>query len=511
MPDNGLGSTSCRAEGSISSAVAGAGLRRYASGMASKTTLNAKNLETLGAARLAGLLIEVSAGSAVAKRRLRLELAGAQSPQEAGREVAKRLTSIARARSRMNWKTRKALVRDLESQLQAIRTQIAPADPAEALALAWRFLQVATPLLTRCDDSGGTVIDLFHRACTALGDIALAAQPAPEALADAAVDALHDNVYGQYGGLISDLAPALGAAGLTCLRQRIEGVAASPVPVPQRADWKAVGYRSGGVVYAHQLEEQTRQALVRTALRDIADAQGDVDGFIAQHDPARRKLPDVCAEIATRLLAAGRAEEALVYLDAAAAGAARDGCRAWQDIRLDVLEALCRRQEAQAFRLACFTRDLSADLLRAYLKRLPDFEDIEAEERAMAHAASYPDVFAALVFFLGWPALDQAARLLQDRHGDLTGDLSDGLAPAAELLSVRYPLAAMLALRAMIDATLTAARSARYSLAAGYLATCAELDTRIDDLGRFEAHAVYVARLKSMHGKKSGFWSRVDG
>ena len=66
--------------------------------MATKSTLNAKNLEPLGTARLAELLIEISTGSAVAKRRLRLELAGAQSPKEAAREVAKRLTSIARAK-----------------------------------------------------------------------------------------------------------------------------------------------------------------------------------------------------------------------------------------------------------------------------------------------------------------------------------------------------------------------------------------------------------------------------
>ena len=118
--------------------------------MASKTTLNAKNLETLGAGRLAELLIEISTGSAVAKRRLRLELAGAQSPKEAGREVAKRLTSIARARSFVNWQNRKPLVTDLESQLRAIKEQIAPTDPAEGLALAWRFMQFATPLFERC-------------------------------------------------------------------------------------------------------------------------------------------------------------------------------------------------------------------------------------------------------------------------------------------------------------------------------------------------------------------------
>ena len=45
--------------------------------MASKTTLNAKNLEALGTERLAQLLIEVSTGNAAAKRKLRLALAGA--------------------------------------------------------------------------------------------------------------------------------------------------------------------------------------------------------------------------------------------------------------------------------------------------------------------------------------------------------------------------------------------------------------------------------------------------
>jgi hypothetical protein len=43
--------------------------------MASKKTLNARNLEALGARRLAVLLIEIGTGDAAAKRRLRLELA----------------------------------------------------------------------------------------------------------------------------------------------------------------------------------------------------------------------------------------------------------------------------------------------------------------------------------------------------------------------------------------------------------------------------------------------------
>ena len=49
---------------------------RYQTFMASKTTLNAKNLEALGAKRLAELLIEVITAVAAMKRGLRLELAG---------------------------------------------------------------------------------------------------------------------------------------------------------------------------------------------------------------------------------------------------------------------------------------------------------------------------------------------------------------------------------------------------------------------------------------------------
>jgi hypothetical protein len=474
--------------------------------MASKSTLNAKNLEALGAERLAQLLIEISTGSAVAKRRLRLELAGAQSPKEAGREVAKRLTSIARARSFVNWQNRKPLVTDLESQLRAIREQIAPSDPTEALALTWRFMQIATPLFERCDDSSGIVIGVFHDACALLGEIAHAAGTPPEALADAAVEALRDNGYGQYDGIIAILTPALGAEGLAHLKARIEALAATPVPVPPKGEWETVGYGSGGATYAHQMEERARQSLVRMALKDIADAMGDVGAFIVQYDPATRKVPKIAAEIATRLLAAGRAGDALGFLERAEFGGRAWVPEEWQAARLDVLEALGRSDEAQAFRLECYHRSLAADHLRAYLKRLADFDDVDAEEQAMAHAVAYPESLSALHFLIHWPALSRAAQLVQQRFDALDGDRYEILTPAAEALSARYPLAASLALRAMIDFTLNAGRSSRYQHAARHLAECDALASQIEDFGTVEPHANYVARLRRDHGRKSGFW-----
>ena len=476
--------------------------------MASKTTLNAKNLETLGAARLADLLIKISTGSAVAKRRLRLELAGAQSPKEAGREVAKRLTSIARGRSFVNWQNRKPLVTDLQSQLRAIKEQIAPVDPAQGLALAWRFMQVATPLFERCDDSSGIVIGVFHDACALLGEIALTAGTPPDRLADAAVEALGDNGYGQYDGLIAILTPALGSEGLGHLKQLIETLAAAPVPIPPKGEWEAVGYGRGGATYAHEMAERSRQSVVTMALKDIADAMGDVDAFIAQYEPKTRKVPGIAAKIAVRLLAAGRAGDALGFIERADT---KDSWvpREWLDTRLDVLDALDRKDEAQAFRWRCFESTLAPEYLRDFLKQLPDFEDIEAEDRSMDYAATHPSLLTALGFFLEWPSLERAARLLIDRPDEINGDRYELLVPAAEALSERFPLAATLALRAMIDFTLSKARSKRYGYAARHLVECESLASRIEDYGTVEPHAAYVARLKHEHGRKTGYWGHI--
>lgn len=472
--------------------------------MASKTTLNARNLEPLGAARLAELLIEISTGSAVSQRRLRLELAGAQSPAEAARAIAKRLISIARARSTITWKTRKTLITDLESQLRAIRTQIAPADPTEALALTWRFLQIADPLFARCDDSSGAVMALFHDACTLLGQIALQAQPTPKSLADAVVHALQDNTYGQYDGLIAILSPALGPEGLSLLKAKIEAL--KPIPIPPKSQWQVVAYGSGGPAYEHQTHERFRQSMVSMALKDIADATGDPDAFIAQYDAERQKLPLIAAQIATRLLAAGRPNDALKTLEATQFRNATGIPDEWQAIHLDVLESLGRTDQAQALRLNTFHRTLAPHHLRAYLKRLPDFDDVEAEEAAIAHAMRHPSALQALHFLINWPALTKAAELVQKRLPELDGDRYDILTAAAEALAPRHPLAATLTLRTMIDFTLTTAKSARYQHAARHLADCDLLAPHITTFAPFEPHTTYLARLHRDHARKSGFW-----
>ena len=58
------------------------------------------------------------------------------------------------------------------------------------------------------------------------------------------------------------------------------------------------------------MAERSQVSTVRLALMEIADALGDVDAYIEQYDEQARKAPKIAAEIALRLLAAGRAQEA---------------------------------------------------------------------------------------------------------------------------------------------------------------------------------------------------------
>lgn len=88
--------------------------------MASKKTLNAKNMEAIDAERLVELPIEISTDDAAAKRRLLLELVGAESPAEIAKEERKRLTTISRSQSFVDWQNRRALVDDLGTQRRTI-------------------------------------------------------------------------------------------------------------------------------------------------------------------------------------------------------------------------------------------------------------------------------------------------------------------------------------------------------------------------------------------------------
>ena len=287
---------------------------------AAKGTLNAKNLEALGAARLAELLIQLCEGNNASMRLLRLALAEQKGPLEMARELRKRLASIARAGSLLDDHQRDELVRELERQRQAICGPIAAHDADLAVDLLWEVLELSAELIERCDDRDAVLRDWFHQASAALSQVALAEGGKPQNLADQVYAAVVSNSYGQFDPIVRDLGPALGNEGLAHLRLRLE----------------TLRQRSSGTATAKSQPD----LIVSIAMLDIADALGDAEAYLAEyrdHSPEALTVPAIAAKVATRLTKAGRAEQALTLLQAADPTLRRrsTGAEAWCDARLD--------------------------------------------------------------------------------------------------------------------------------------------------------------------------------
>ena len=119
-----------------------------------------------------------------------------------------------------------------------------------------------------------------------------------------------------------------------------------------------------------------------------------------------------------------------------------------------------------------------------------------------------PDLHSAIQFFVDWRSPARASELLLKRHLDLDGNLFEHLTLVAEALLEGFPLAATLALRAMIDFTLRHGRSSRYAHCARHLEACATMAARVESFGEFEPHgpggrgAAFCSRL---------IWPLLDG
>lgn len=476
--------------------------------MASEKTLNAKNLAALGADRLAALLLELAKGDAAAKRKLRLELASKSGGDDIAALVRKRLATIGKSKSFVDWRKVRALAKDLEAQRAAIMKFVASTQQTEAVDLLWRLLELAPSVYERCDDSNGLIGDVMYEALDNLGEVAAAAKLPSDRFAERVFDSVCANDYAQFDGLIEEMADALGKKGLDLLKVKFERLAASPPAKPEKQERRVMAIGSSGAIYEDDYANDRHARLVRSALTEIADALGDVDGYAARFSDTEQANPAIAANIAERLLVAGRAPEALAALVKADPHIGQG--RSWPDwerVRIDVLEELGRSSDAQTERWAIFERDLDADYLRAYLKRLPDFEDEEAEFRAIKHVRKYVGFHQALQFLINWPAHDAAADLILERHSELDGDHYWLLTPAADGIDQRHPLAATLILRAMIGFALDKARSKRYGHAARHLKTCEYLANRIEDWDCHPRYEAWVADLRLRHGRKAAFWS----
>lgn len=390
------------------------GVKRPRTSSRSKVTV--ENLVRLGAGRLAEILAGVAETRPDLKRRLRMELAAEEGPSTLAAQIDRRLAAFETSRGQVTWRQGPAFLRDLDAVRQLIAERLAALDRHAAVERLLRFIDAARQLEARYRERGGKFDAVFERAASDLGR------------------------------LLGGLAPELAAAML------VESLARNS------SGWKA--WLPG--LLAHAPLELAREALHDMSerrgavpgwislIRQLADAAGDVDAVRATYTAQALGTPSIAAELARRFLTAGRIAEAGDILRAAAprrnAGGGADLDFDWESVWIDVLERSGEAAAAQQARWASFERTLSSDRLRAFVSRLSDFDDVEAETRAIKIAAEHADFQRGLGFLMTWPSLAAAAGMIERRSDEIRAP-SEAVELWASKLRRRYPRAAHLLLR----------------------------------------------------------------
>ncbi|CAN7622253.1 hypothetical protein LJR164_004591 [Phenylobacterium sp. LjRoot164] len=356
-------------------------------------------------------MFEVAESRPDLKRRLRMELAAEQGPGPLAGEIDKRLTAFETSRGKITWRQRPAFIRDLDALRALVALRLAPLDPDAAAERLLRFIDTARQANLRYREREDELSQVFGRAAQDLGPLLARAAAGPAALA--LVESLKANPVGWKAWLPGLLESGSSDLAGEALRQLAEHRGATP----------------GWI----------------TLIRQLADAAGELDALMATYTAEALKTPGVAAEIAQRLLAAQRVDEAGQLLKSAVQpkrGVDID----WESAWIDYLQASGQADAAQAARWASFERTMSVDRLKTYLARLDDFDDVEAEGKAMELAAGFADFQTGLGFLITWPSLPAAAGMVEQRQGEI--DLDPDTAELwAGKLRRRHSQAALLLLR----------------------------------------------------------------
>jgi hypothetical protein len=457
--------------------------RARATRSSSKLTL--ENLESLGAARLARLVLNQAETDPIFARAARMEMAARDDSGALAHEIGKRLKTIRRSRSFIEWDKVRPLAQDLDQLRAGIAGPLAETSPREAIELMRLFLSLAEPVFERADDSSGALGDVFRQGGEDLGKLwCRVGVPEPNILAGDILTLIESDGYGVFDGLPEAASPALGKAGRAALRHMLlERQASLPDAERRRFD-----YTAGWL------------------LPKLADLDDDVDAYIATVDPDRRNAL-LNAKVAERLIAHGRCEEALGWIEAPTERGHNE--RELADLKLQALCAMGRREDAQAQRKAIFDRWLDSQALRDWLKNLPDFEDFDAEQQALDQAMAFDPGVPALAFLVEWPDLKRAGQLVRARIDQLDGRVYDILRPCAEALSSSDPVGATLLYRQLVTGVLDRGASKYYAYAVRDFVAAGKLADGIDAGADIMRHVDWIDLLRRSHGRKIGFWSQI--
>ncbi|MFH1679803.1 MAG: DUF6880 family protein [Candidatus Eisenbacteria bacterium] len=405
------------------------------------------------------------------------------TPTEKVRRVRAGIAGLKRMRRFVDYRESFALARKLEALLGDLN--LAADDPRTGVELVAAFYETDEKVLGNCDDSSGSVGDIYRIAAADLFVRYATACEEKRRLADLLWRLIGKDDYGVRDVLLD------------------RAVAYLPEELLRELIFRAW---SEARKEEDEFRARRRYMFVESLARQLKDP--------ATYEKARRaswpKLgPAACYDIAEVYLEAGDTGTALSWVNRVPKGEAFQA-----DRRDDLLLALYTKTGEQSERDTVARRIFrgsrsgeALDELIAILGEARRAEVIHEESRLIAGAEelSIGDAF----FLVECGLLDEAASYLLDRADQLDGEYYAGVLPLCKVMEKdeRF-LVASLIYRALLDSILARGISKHYTHGVRYLRKLDALAPKVEDWKRFAPHDVYAAALRKDHARKSAFWKR---
>lgn len=453
-----------------------------------------KGLSSLGAEKLAEILLQEAAANKPLKIRLQAAIAGELGSAKICAMIDKRLDQIEKSTSRITAARSRDMAVELSGLVRTIHAELGSTDRLAASERMLRLVAMQVLLVHRLYDRSAKLEKFFEQTNDAAVSLVTELTSAEQLTLVPAIEKMRSaDLSSEQDGFFTRLMAALTVEAAEAWKSFLQ-----KVPPKNRTYPSALGL-----------------------LQLLAQKQGDFKRMSALEE-LKPEMFQNSLQMAQLLFEAEQFEDALVwarrkpkgmhmiYVGGIRAAAGPEyGARERKLLETEILDRLKRRDEAQKLRWDVFCESFDVDMLRQYLSKLDDFAEFDEMDRAMALVMQDKNIYKALLFLVKWPKLDLAARYIIDHAKDWDGRYYELLSPVTAALSEEYPDAATVLDRALLSDILNRNLSSAYEFAVQCLAELEAMSSRISDDASLPTHAQFMHSLRVKHGKKYSFWMLV--
>jgi len=442
-----------------------------------------ERLTQVGPERLADALLELAARNDEVDDMVKRVTA---SPMENTRRFKAKLAGLKRARRFIDWRGASGFARELEDMLADLEAGVD--DPKTGVEMVAAFFEVDQHIFEQCDDSSGSVGDVFRCAACDLF-VHYGSRCADKAwLVDRLVELYGHDDYGVRDVLIDAAHRFLPKESLRDLADRLWQRSEKGRPHTYEARHWLLGVES----VARQLKDAVLYEKAQRAAWPELSASAHID-------------------IAQAYLEAGNVKTALTWLESVQNETFRSSDR--DDLLLAVYRKLGDTDKAAEVAWRIFRGHRSKDTLKTLLSVIgKDKRESVMESEARNILASGRLSHSDAKFLIESGRIDEAEAYLLDHTDELDGNRYTSLLPLAESMEKNGRwLAANLIYRALLDSILARAVSKYYHHGIKYLKKLGKLAGKITDWKEFGDHESYMAALRRDHGRKTSFWAGYTG